>query len=398
MDKTLAFADKYGNNSFDFNSQGTHFIVSTILIKENEKNDILEKLELIRQRYFQNGELKSSKVGSNYKRRLLILKDLSTLKFKIFSIVVDKEKLVGEGFTYKKSFYKFVCGLAYRELYKTFPRLTISVDEHGSNEFMRSFKKYVELNHIRDLFEGSDFNFVSSNSNLLIQLADFIGGTIGRCYDKSKNDTHLTEYIKILENNLSTISFFPTEYNSLAYSPEEKDDRYDSQIAELAIKRALDFIEVKKIKNQEDTDQINLVRLLLLYQRAFSPRLYITTTELIRHLQTFHEKPITKQYFRAKLIGKLRDNGVLIASSSHGNAKGYKLPANLQDIYSFINHGNTQIIPMINRIKKCRDTLLLATHNKIDVLDKPQYSQLKSIIETQKNETYLEYKKGSSKL
>jgi hypothetical protein len=32
-----AFADEFGNNSFDFESQGTHFIVANNLQNENEK-------------------------------------------------------------------------------------------------------------------------------------------------------------------------------------------------------------------------------------------------------------------------------------------------------------------------------------------------------------------------
>ena len=39
-----AFADEFGNNSFDFNSQGTQFIVATIICKN-------ENLEKVRDEY-----------------------------------------------------------------------------------------------------------------------------------------------------------------------------------------------------------------------------------------------------------------------------------------------------------------------------------------------------------
>jgi hypothetical protein len=58
-----AFADEFKNNSFDFESQGTHFIVATTL----QKNENLEKLEMIlsirKQHGFQTGEMKSSGVA-----------------------------------------------------------------------------------------------------------------------------------------------------------------------------------------------------------------------------------------------------------------------------------------------------------------------------------------------
>jgi hypothetical protein len=391
---TLAFADEYGNNSFDFDTQGTHFVVSTILIKSEKISEAEQQVEVIRKKYFQNGEIKSSKVGNNTQRRKLILQSLANVDFKVHAIVVDKRKLYSDGFTYKKSFYKFICGIAYKELYKTFPKLTITVDEHGHNDFMRSFKKYIEANHIRDLFSGSEFVFSNSGSNILIQLADFIGGTIGRCYDTTKNDTNLEEYLNILKPNLTAIRFFPNEYKSLLHGEENEINTHDKTIAELATNLALDYVDNKEAKSTEDIHKISIVKLLLLYQSAFSHKVYITTNEIIKHLQSQSDKTISKQYFRTKLIGKLRDAGVLIASKSHGNEKGYKLPTKIKDIYDFINHGNAQIIPMINRIKICRDAIYKATHGEEDVLNKDAYSGLKSIIASVEEKQYLDYAKN----
>ncbi len=386
---TLAFADEYGNNSFDFDSQGSHFVVTAILVKEEYKNQIENDIEIVRQKYFQKGEIKSQKVGNNVVRRKIVLRELAKIDFKVFSIVIDKRKLKGEGFTFKKSFYKFVCGLVYKELFKTFPQLTITVDEHGGNDFMLSFKKYVESNHIRELFSGSEFLFDSSESNKLIQVADFIGGTIGRCYDSAKSDNNLQEYLEILNENLSSIRYFPHEYTQISYSENDLEKGYDIEIAELANKFAVDFIETKKVDSQEDKDQVNLVRLLLMYQKALDPRRYTTTKELIRHLQGASEKEISEQYFRSRIIGKLRDNGVLIASKSHGVRKGYKLPTSITDLNNFVSHGNGQIMPMIARIKKCRDSILLATHGKVDVLGSQAFRELGSIVDFLDREQHL---------
>ena len=65
------------------------------------------------------------------------------MNFSVYAVVIDKRKLYGEGFKYKKSFYKYLNGILYKELYLTFPQLDLIVDEHGGNDFMRSFKKYV---------------------------------------------------------------------------------------------------------------------------------------------------------------------------------------------------------------------------------------------------------------
>jgi hypothetical protein len=57
-DKLIAYADEFGNNSFDFESQGSHFIVATVIIKESQKDKLAAELEIIRKKHFQTGEIK----------------------------------------------------------------------------------------------------------------------------------------------------------------------------------------------------------------------------------------------------------------------------------------------------------------------------------------------------
>ena len=59
------------------------------------------------------------------------------------------------------------------------------------------------------------------------------------------------------------------------------------------------------------------------------------------------------------------------------NKKGYKIPAKEAELFDFINHGTTIIMPMLARLKKCRDIVKLGTANKIDLFDKTEYSSLK---------------------
>ncbi|HBA04665.1 MAG TPA: hypothetical protein DCW51_12410 [Clostridium sp.] len=68
----------------------------------------------------------------------------------------------------------------------------------------------------------------------------------------------------------------------------------------------------------------------------------------------------------------MRDNDVIISSSS----KGYKLPAKKEELYDFINHGTTIIIPMLARLKKCRDIVKLETMGELDLFDNSEYNEL----------------------
>ena len=107
MKKVVAFADEFGTNSFDFDTQGSHFIAASVIINRDELEEIEKQIEEVRKKYFQTGEIKSNKVGKDHRRRLIILKELSKINFTVYGVVIDKSKLYGEGFKYKKSFYKF---------------------------------------------------------------------------------------------------------------------------------------------------------------------------------------------------------------------------------------------------------------------------------------------------
>lgn len=378
----LAYADEYGNNSFDFTKQGTHFIVASVIINQDEKEYIETEVENIRKQFFQKGEIKSQKVTDNHHRRLNVLNELVKLNFNIYALVVDKQKLYGEGFKYKESFYKYLNGLLYKELYKAYPKLKLYVDEHGGNNFLLSFKKYVQKNHIRDLFEGSEFETGDSKNSAIIQVADFVAGTLGRCYDLSKNITHKEKFLEVLKPRLSSINHFPKPYYVLkSESQDNAASEFDSEISRYSINLALDFIDNTKPKSQEEIDQINCVKLLLLHHDVFGAKKYLSAKELISHLDIGRNKRLKDQQFRSSVIGRLRDHGVLIASSSKGDKKGYRLPTSAHDLLKFLEHGNSLVLPILHRIQICRERVQLATNNQLDILQKDQFNNLMKVLE-----------------
>ena len=88
---------------------------------------------------------------------------------------------------------------------------------------------------------------------------------------------------------------------------------------------------------------------------------------------------MSSQQFRMKIIAKIRDNGVIIASSPNG----YKLPASIAEVCDFINHGRNVILPMLSRLKICNETIRVATNNKINLFDKVEYKDLAQILDIQ---------------
>jgi len=376
MNNQIAYIDEFGNSGLDFDKNGVSkvFIVTSVIIDSRSLTDVEKSLEEIRKKYFQTGEMKSSKVGANDDRRLKILLEFNKLEYTIFSIVVNKRKLVSEGFQHKKSFYKFLHSLVDRELFKIFPDLLIVADEHGDNQFKNSFIKYIQKNHIPDLFNQSEFKLSNSRSELLVQMADIISGTLARCYDEDKLSKRSKEFLECINPKISEIRFWPKDYKPFTFDPEKDFEKFDPIISQLSMNLADQFINKNERSNTPSIlDQCTCLKYLLFYFRNINPEKFISTNELIAQINNKYNKNISMHYFRSKVIAKLRDNGIIISSSN----KGYKLPSSSQDLFEFVDHSNSYIQPMIDRLLKCRNQIKLATKNKIDIFDSDEFRYLK---------------------
>ncbi|MGM0842804.1 MAG: DUF3800 domain-containing protein [Bacillota bacterium] len=383
-DIQFAFVDEFGNYGFDFekNDVSTHFIIVAILVKESNKKILEGKVEEIRQKFFQAGEMKSSKIRNNHKRRSLILNELRGLPFNIFAYVIDKRKIREKaGIRYKKSFFKFLNKLLYDDLYRTFDQLELVADEYGNKKFMEEFKEYVKQRSIPDLFNFSSFGFNNSKSNILIQLADILAGTIAKGYDENQLTNEYETFYKILEKNIIRLEYWPRDYRNFWFDKNnETNTQFDEVILKQAVNLAYQYIdECDNIEDLDEKDRIDFLKFLL-FKTHQNPDEYIFTHEILDNLNATRNQKMNEHSFRSNIVSKLRDRGLLIASSN----KGYKLPTCLENLYDFVNMASLNIHPMIQRITKCRNQILLATNNEIDILDKTEYEDIRRFVEFSK--------------
>ncbi|WP_162052245.1 hypothetical protein [Pontibacter pamirensis] len=98
---------------------------------------------------------------------------------------------------------------------------------------------------------------------------------------------------------------------------------------------------------------------------------------MLQHLSSYKYEHYTEHHFRSLVVGPVRDEGVLIVSSS----AGYKLPCSTRDIYNFCNnYYNQQIQPMLGRLGQCHQALELVTGGELNVLEQPEYANLKELL------------------
>jgi hypothetical protein len=383
-DIQFAFIDESGDYGFDFenNNVSTHFIIVSILVKESNKLLLEQEVEKLRQKYFQGEEIQSSKL-ENHQLRIQLLHELRDLPFNIYAYVVDKRKIREDsGITYEKTFIKFMNRLVYDDLNRTFDQLDLVLKENGTKEFMNEFKNYINEKSVPDLFNYSTFGFNHSKSEILLQLAGLIAGTIALGYDQTQESEHYPHFYKIIKKKIIAINLWPQNYKNYLndYISRKQDAVFDEVIFKQSVNLALKYLE-KNNKSEELDEKIRIDLLkFLLFNLRENPNEYVFTQEILDNLNAIRVNKINNHYFRSNIVSKLRDSGLLIASSN----KGYKLPVCLTDLYDFVNLSSLTIHPMIQRISKCRNQVLLATNNEIDILENNEYEYLKKIIEIEK--------------
>ena len=382
-EKQFAFIDESGNYGFDFENNGvtSHFIVTAVIVEESKLTQLENELDSIRKKYFQTGEMKSSSIRNSHKRRIALLNSLKDLEFHTYSIVVDKRLIFKDSaLMYKRTFLKYLNNRLHQELYLTFPKLQMVADQQGNKEFMDGFVKYVNKKHQPNLFEEYDFGFINSKDSVLVQLADIICGTLAFGFEEGKDKKQFDQFDNIIKHKRIGLVQWPGSFDSYIYDAKKyKRDKIDDIIFVNCIRLVDEFIS-----KYQDSDVIEYVERVFVLKYLKSMLVsttdveYVPSSKIIKNLSFLTKKEYTKHYFKTQIIAKLRDENVIIASSN----KGYKIPENEDDLYSFVNHTNSMVLPMFSRLKRARERVISATKGELDILDKVEYSKLKDYLDT----------------
>lgn len=383
MSRVFAFIDESGNHDLDTakSSASDYFIVLAIIVKDKDLLAVEKRVEAVKAKHFQKGEMKSNgiKDKDGHSRRIRILNDINNIGFRFYAIAVNKSAVDRDsGLQYKKSFIKFVNGLLYRQLFGNFQDIVCYGDAHGGAEFINSFKLYVDKNHKPDLFWKSHIEVVDSKSNVLVQLADFIVGTIAKVYEGKKNPALSEAYIALLKSKAIRVDEWPTKYQ--AYYPQDKpSNEFDAFIYKHSLGCAEQFLDrTRDAHDEESRLQYALLSHLVFISRFDPSKSYISTAELLHHLNEVGFGKVTEQTIRSSIIAKLRDNSVIISSCN----KGYKIPRSYDDLVDFVERVNGLVIPLLERFNSARSSFDLASGGDVDLLKGPNFPHLVSFLDS----------------
>lgn len=383
MERVHVFLDESGAFGFNFEKDhcSTHFIIAAILVNESDLNRVSDGIENIKNKFFPNGELKSSKIKKkHFKKRIEILQSLLCLPFNIALLIVDKREIDTSSYLrkYKKTFYKFIYHQLYKDLLDTIKDISIHPDEIGGKQDLEEFSKYYyRKTNQYSLFHDIDFAFDNSKNSLMIQAADIIAGSIAKCYNETDRSLDSTDYFSLIKQKIIFQKLFP--WSKETFFEETKfDTQDDKEIADLSLRLVDEFCHTNSASDEiEIKQQIAILSYLRFRFLQNQFRSYINTKELMNYLVKLGYDEISVSTFRMKVIAKIRDKGVILASSPNG----YKIPCKVSEVYDFINHGKNVILPMLHRLKTCNDKIKLATNNKLNLFEKAEYKDLADMLD-----------------
>lgn len=370
-----AYVDESGNHDLDVEKSGASnlYICVAVLVDERQLESAKAGVREISKSFFSGHEIKSSSVGSNHPRRKRLLEQVSQLDFGYFALVVDKCRLFRDsGLQYKTSFYKYLNCELYRRILTSGVRLHVVADQHGGQTFMDSFQPYLQKRGLPNLFSGFTHDFADSATEPLVQLADLIAGSLTYVYDPEKRGDHSTAFKDLLNPKQIGIGGWPLVSSSTPHQGDSDDDVWDDQLRASCISRAESFEREYLDSGNEDREmQIAVLRHLLFIKESdeFTGNDSIYADVLIQHLQDLDYPALNRQAFSSRVVGPLRDAGLVLAGSNDG----YRLATSLHDIRTYLDHDLSLIEPMMARLKRAREKVRQATTNRLAILNLPGY-------------------------
>lgn len=198
----IVFIDDSGDPGFNKGSSPVFVIACVIFSDELEAEKAAVAIKQLRRelKFPDTVEFKFSKARKEVREKFL--RSVNDFEFKIRCIVVKKEVIYSQELrSNKRSFYSYAIKSLLEHNDGSILDAKIRIDGSGDRVFRKSFTAYLrkELNS-KQIKIMQDCRLVDSKSNVLVQLADMVAGSIRRGYDESKSDKNL--YKKIIQKHV----------------------------------------------------------------------------------------------------------------------------------------------------------------------------------------------------
>ena len=207
----LVFVDESGDAGLKI-GQGSsdYFLVALVIFNDNEEAGAADnRILLLRRELRVDSRFEFKFAKCNRRFREAFLAAIAPYEFFYYAIIIDKdpEKLYGEGFRYKDSFYRYASSLVFQNAKAYLDNATVGLDGSGSRDFRKQLERYLKKRiNEPGQHQIAKVKVQDSVGNNLLQLADMVAGTIHRSLG-CKDDAQA--YRKIISHREMHVQAWP---------------------------------------------------------------------------------------------------------------------------------------------------------------------------------------------
>jgi sugar-specific transcriptional regulator TrmB len=200
----LVFIDDSGDPGFKLGKGSSDFFIISAVIFDDylEAEKTALAIKELRRELFKRDDVEFKFHKSKKEVRVKFLECIKKFKFRIRYLVVEKNVLYSPTLrSDRNSFYSYTIKTMLKYSNNTILNAKIRVDGGGDRIFRKSFISYLrkELNgNEKKILQNC--KLIDSKSDVLIQLADMIAGSIHRSYQRDKDDSKI--YKKIFKKQI----------------------------------------------------------------------------------------------------------------------------------------------------------------------------------------------------
>jgi len=349
--RTHAFIDESGSPDL---SEAGHYVITAVVCGGNSLVNNLAKLQEIRDRHCSGAPLKSSRTGSNADLRKAIIGDLAKLDVWIYTAAILKDRIDrNSGLRFRQSMYKYCQRRLFDRIYRHTESISVVADTFGRKDFMESFRRYLDEHFEETIFSDKEFAYATPLERPMIQVSDFIGGSIRRF---SQGDDS-RDVVSAIFPRVRILESWPSVPDvELAAEDEALDEN---------IKRHSYGVALRLIDSELEPILKECCSYLAL--DCLGDGEFVYGGAILNHLKRLGlaEEDRDKDWLMHNVIAKLRDKGAIIVACRDG----YKIPESRSDVKRFTEFVAEKTVPYLDRLQRMQESLFLGTSLQYDLAE-----------------------------
>jgi len=195
----LVFIDESGDTGLTIEKGATKYFIMVMLAFEDNDEALAcdERISLLRRELRLPQDYEFHFHNNSNRAREAFFRAILPYQFFYYGIAINKEKLFGEGFKNKESFYKYAAGLLFENAKEKLDKAIIVIDESGRQLFKYQLASYLrkKLNFF-DRQRIYKVKMQDSKRNNLLQMVDMIAGAVNRSLNNKDDNQKFRNIIK----------------------------------------------------------------------------------------------------------------------------------------------------------------------------------------------------------